>query len=174
MTTARLALLLGFTWSVTATTLVLRRPVQDAPTIQFNPSSADPVRLAAEILRNTDRFASVAVGEAGITSTQTLAWRVVFQSPAADSVFRSLLSNATRPGQLYALAGLFITDHTAYVRGAARQRAGGGQVATQYGCIGSQQAVASILDQMDGGHWSREFLAGYPRRLTGFAPVRSH
>jgi hypothetical protein len=169
VTTTRLALLLCFTWSLVTTILILRRPVDDAPAVSSTPSNADRVHLAAEILRNTDRFASVAVGAAGITSTQALAWRVVFQSPAADSVFQSLLSDATRPGQLYALAGLFINDHAAYVQGAVRQRTQGGVVSTQFGCIVSQQPVAGILDEMDRGDWSSEFLVGRPQTLSGFA-----
>ena len=168
MTTARLALLLGFSWSLTTTALRLRPSVQDLPTPADLPSTTAPVTLAAEILRHTDRFASVGVGPAGITSTQALAWRVVFQSPVADSVFRSLLRDATRPGQLYALAGLFVTDQPTYVLEAARQRAQGGEVSTQFGCIVNHQSVATILDEMDSGRWSGEFLVGRPRLLTGF------
>jgi xanthine/CO dehydrogenase XdhC/CoxF family maturation factor len=171
MTTARLAVLLGFTWSLATTTLALRRSVQETRLLPPTPSSDNPVHLAAEILRHTDRFASVAVGPAGITSTQVLAWRVVFQSPAADSVFRSLLSDGTRAGQLYALAALFINDHAAYLEGAARQRALGGDVATQFGCIGSQQPVAAILDEMDRGQWSAELLAGRLLPLKEFSAL---
>jgi hypothetical protein len=110
----------------------------------------------------------VGIGPAGITSTQALAWRVVFQSPAADSVFRSLLIDATRPGQLYALAGLFLTDPAAYARAAAEQRAQGGEVQTQLGCIVSRQPVAVLLNQLDRGEWSAEFIAGRPLPLVGF------
>jgi hypothetical protein len=167
MTTARLALLLGFSWSVTATALRLR-PVPEAPRPPDPISTTTPVTLAAEILRHTDRFASVGVGPAGITSTQALAWRVISQSPVADSVFQSLLQDATRPGQLYALAGLFVTDQATYVLEAARQRAKGGEASAQFGCIVSCQPVATILDDMDSGRWSGEFLVGRPRLLTGF------
>ena len=168
MTTARLALLLGFSWSLTTTALSLRPSAQRVPTPPDLPSTTDPVTLAAQILRHTDRFASVGVGPAGMTSTQALAWRVVFQSRVADSVVRSLLRDATRPGQLYALAGLFVTNQPTYFLEAARQRAQGGEVSTQFGCIVSHQPVATILDEMDSGRWSGEFLVGRPRLLTGF------
>jgi hypothetical protein len=167
-------LLVGLTWSLATTTLMLRRTVHEAPAASTTSLIADRVHLAAEILRTTDRFTSVVVGAAGITSTQALAWRVVFQSPAADSVFTSLLNDATRPGQLFALAGLHIKDHDAYVQGAARQRAQGGEVSTQFGCIVSQQPVAGILDKMDRGEWSSEFLMGRPFPLSGFATLTTH
>src|SRR5256885_15792624 len=114
MTSARLALLLGFSWTLTTTALRLHPSAQELPTPPDLPSTSDPITLAAEILRQTDRFASVGVGPAGITSTQALAWRVVSQSPVADSGFRSLLRDAPRPGQLYALACLFIPDQRTY------------------------------------------------------------
>ena len=168
MTTARLALLLGFSWTLTVTALRLRPCAETALPPPDRPPPTHPVTLAADILRHTDRFASVGVGPAGVTSTQALAWRVVYQSPQADSVFRSLLRDATRPGQLYALAALFVSDQASYFREAARQRAQGGDVLTQVGCIVSRQSVASVLAEMDSGRWSGEFLVGRPRLLTGF------
>src|SRR2546430_5373415 len=116
MTDTRLSLLLGFSCALTATSFVALRPVRPSPVSPPTLSTvADPVALAAEILRRTDRFASVGMGFAGITSAQALAWRVVFQSPAAESVFNSLLIHATRPGQLYGLAGLFLVDRPRYI-----------------------------------------------------------
>jgi hypothetical protein len=161
MTDTRLSLLLGFSCALTAIGLVALRPVGPSPVSPPTRSTvADPLALAAEILRRTDRFASVGMGFAGITSAQALAWRVIFQSPAADSVFNSLLIDGTRPGQLYGLAGLFLIDRPRYIHAAAQQRALGGEVATQFGCVGSWQPVSGILDQMDRGYWSREFLSG--------------
>src|SRR3989442_13808087 len=100
MTTTRLALLLGFSCSVTTTALSLRPSAQRVPTPPDLPSTTDPVTLAAQILRHTDRFASVGVGPAGMTSTQALAGGGGFQSQGADSAFRSLLRCATRPRRL--------------------------------------------------------------------------
>ena len=159
MTNTRLSLLLGFSCALTATGLFALRPIGTQVSPPTRSTVADPVALAAAILRRTDRFASVGVGFAGIASVQALAWRVVFQSGAADSVFTSLLLDATRPGQLYALAGLYFVDRPRYAHAAAQQRALGGEVATQLGCVGSLQSVSGILDQMDRGYWSAHFLA---------------
>lgn len=71
------------------------------------------------------------------------------------------------------VAGLFINDRAAYARGAARQRSQSGEVPTQFGCIVSQQPVAVVLEEMDRGEWSREFLSGRPRPLTGWATIPS-
>src|SRR5712692_6237212 len=112
MTTSRLTLLLGFSWSLSTTGFLILSRAQDTTVPSaLRPPPADPVVLAAEILRSSDRFASAALGPAASTSTQVLAWRVIIQSRAADSVFKSLLVSATRAGQLYALAGIFLTDH---------------------------------------------------------------
>jgi hypothetical protein len=171
MTNARLALILGFGWSVSTTALFLLQPAPALPGSSSNATSPDPLALAAAVLLNTNEFASFAVGVAGTTSTQALAWRVIMQSPAADSVFKGLLAVASRPGQLYALAGLRLIDSAAYARGAAYQRSLGGEVSTLFGCIGGRQSVAAILDGMDRGVWTRELLVGRAEPIRRFTAV---
>ena len=173
MTNARLALILGFGWSLSTTALVLTQPAPALPSSSSNATSTDPLALAAAVLRHTDEFASFAVGIGGTTSTQALAWRVIMQSPVADSIFKRLLAVASRPGQLYALAGLRLTDSAAYARGAAYQRFLGGEASTLFGCIGGSQSVAGILDVMDRGVWTREFLAGRAEPIRRFTTVEA-
>src|SRR2546430_16805509 len=115
MTTARLALLLGFSWSLTTTALSLRPSAQRVPTPPDLPSTTDPVTLAAQILRHTDRFASVGVGPAGVTSTQALAWRGGFQTPVAGRVFRTRLRDPTRPGRPDAPDRPFVTHQPTHI-----------------------------------------------------------
>ena len=168
MTTARLAVILAFTTGITTISLnVLTPPAPPPPNLARRiapPQAADePPGLALSILRGSDRFVSARVGPTGMISKEGLAWRVLFESPARDSLFKALLASDSRPAQLYALAGLFLTDHDAYVRGAAHQRAEGGDVATLYGCIGGRGAVTDILREMDGGMWTRQFLGAVDR-----------
>ena len=70
--------------------------------------------LATQILRETDAFASAAVGYAGLTSQQVLAWRLIYGRPDAESIFAALLGDATPAGQLYALAGLRFSKSPLY------------------------------------------------------------
>jgi len=163
MTTARFALLLTFAWGVIATGVRHVGPVSRTMAHRPTAGLSDPVALAARILRDADRFTSAAVGPGAIMSTYALAWRVVAQSSAPDSVFRAILATGSRPGKLYALAGLFLTDRATYARSSFYERLQGGQVLTQMGCIVGEQQVTSILDGMDRGEWTREFLTGRPQ-----------
>jgi len=172
VTTSRLGVLLGFSWSLTTTGVLVLGHIENTSVLSVpHPRPADPVVMAADILRSSDRFASAAVGPAAATSTEVLAWRVIIESRAADSVFKSLLAGATRSGQLYALAGIFLTDHAGYVRAAAEQRTLGGHVQTLFGCIGTDQPVRAILVEMDRGEWSGEFLAARARPFGHFITI---
>ena len=173
MTTARLTLLLGFNWALASTGLAILHLSPAPPPPKVGTDTAEPLGLAAGIIRTTDRFASTVVGSAGVTSTQVLAWQVIYQHPQGDSVFKSLLLDGTRPGQFYALAGLFLRDRASYAVGAARQRSIGGQILTQSGCIAYERAVTAILSEMDSGRWSRDFLMGRPEPLFEVYDPRS-
>ncbi len=166
MTMVRLAVLLGYSYAVT--TAVLARVESSRFPAQPNPFRNAPVELALEVLGASDRLFAAQVGYAGLNPPEVLAWRVLLISPRADSLFFELLNRGTRPGQLYALAGLRWLrefgrlDPKRY--SAALQRLESGprdeMVPTQIGCIGAAQSLRSLLTEVNSGLWGRELLIG--------------
>src|SRR5437588_5967700 len=148
-------------WSFGVIALVLRAaPVGSRQPGQTPPPAAQPLDLAIAILRSSERFTSAGIGYAGLTPNEVLAWRVVFHSPDADSIFQNLLGNASVAGQLYALAGLRFNDSNAFAKAAARLRARAGRVQTIRGCIVGSLTVAEAVREIERGDWTREFIAG--------------
>jgi len=162
MTTPRFLGLAGLVWSFAALRVFAPALVpvdrHDAQPHVYLP--ATPIQLAAATLRFAESFDAAQVGFAGITPPEVLAWRIILQNPHRDSIFTTILSDASRPGQLYALAGLYFTDRAAYYRAARDQRRRGGDISSTIGCIGAQRSVTSIIEEMDKGWWTQEFLAG--------------
>ena len=131
--------------------------------------SALQLELAAEVLRNAVAFDAPQVGIAGITPTEVLAWRVVQQGQARDSIFTNLLATATPAGQLYALAGLRYSlyvvgaDSSIYWSASSRLARSKRFVLTMIGCIGSFRPQDELVKEIDTGSWTAEFLAGHLR-----------
>src|SRR5690242_1156448 len=133
MLSRRAVPLAGFAWSFGVITLVLtsgrmeQRPASDTP--------LDPLALATTVLRTSNRFSSAAVGMAGTTPDEVLAWRIISNGPDRDKVFKELLTSGSVSGQLYALAGLRFGDSAEFARAADRLRGNRGTVRTVRGCI---------------------------------------
>ena len=164
MSTTRLALILGYSYALTAT--VLFRGVASTSARPAEPRRASAVELAAEVLRSSDRLYAAQVGYGGFNPPQVLAWRIVLLSPRADSIFMDLLRSGTRPGQLYGLAGLRWLqeignlDRGSYEAAARGLRTSEEMVPTLIGCIGAPQSVKTLVTEIDSGIWSRELLTG--------------
>jgi hypothetical protein len=167
MSLVRLAILLGYSYVVTATVLShvgdSRQPTEQ-PRVLRSPS----VELALEVLGTSDRLYAAQVGYAGLNPPQVLAWRVLLINPRADSLFLDLLDRGTRPGQLYGLAGLrwlreFGRLDPKRYRAALQRLVSGPadeMVPTQIGCIGGAQPLRSLLAEVNSGVWGRELLSG--------------
>lgn len=151
--------LASFAWSFGVIALVLRSGLVDQRwSVETQSRSLDPLSLAATVLRTSDRFGSAAGGYAGTTPHEVLAWRVIFRAPRADNVFKDLLTSASVPGQLYALAGLRLRASADFARAAALLRANAGMVRTVRGGIVDDEAVADVVAEIEQGRWTREFL----------------
>ena len=68
-------------------------------------------QAAYQTLLLADQFEDNFIGMAAQPSKLTLAYRKLLKETEADSAFKSLLNQATFAGQLYALCGLYFTDH---------------------------------------------------------------
>jgi hypothetical protein len=144
-------------WSLGVVALVLKSGLI-APSVSPPINIQDPLALSVAELKQAESFKAAAVGIAGVTPNEVLAWRVVFSSPERDEIFRDLLANGSPSGRLYALAGLWFGDANEFVTAAMALRAQGGTVTTVRGCIASTESVGELVHQIEGGSWSREFL----------------
>jgi hypothetical protein len=116
---------------------------------------ADPAEAIRRLARATE-FRSAAVGVAGTLSDEARAWRVVLASPDADRRFKTLLREPASAAQLYALAGIYVTDRAAFresLRGLGSRSA---SVRTMDGCIGGERSFASIAAEIANGQVTRD------------------
>src|ERR1051325_11544014 len=100
---ARLTQLASMGLSLSVVALVLKSGLPVAPLA----SKQDPLSVSIAVLKQSEAFKAAAVGAAGITPNEVLAWRVIFHSPDRYSVFRDVLATGSPSGRLYALAGLW-------------------------------------------------------------------
>ena len=114
--------------------------------------------IAFAILQDADQFNAAAVGFAGVTPTEVMAWRVIFDRPDAEDEFLRLLDTARPAGQLYALAGLWMRDSRLFAREAARFRGRSDSVRTFSGCIVGTARFDELVAQISRGEWVREFF----------------
>jgi len=161
---------MAMVWSYAVLALILKAPQLTPGPKHESPDLKDPMSLASAILERAPGFSSVAVGEAAITPSEVLAWRVILQSPEADATFKRLLASGSVAGRLYALTGLRLTDHAYYQQAVKRMLMSGGSVRTTRGCIVSTEHVAELVREIDDGTWTSEFLAG--RMFPVFVSVR--
>jgi len=101
---------------------------------------------ASEILRTADCFMASRVGPAGLVPESAHAFLALLRTPEAHKTFKNLLSKATLPGQLYALCGIYITDHQAFEGLAEPYTHLEDEVPTLAGCIGNRQRVCDLVD----------------------------
>jgi len=114
------------------------------------PNPAAAARLsreeAIEILSRTDTFADTYVGFAGSASREACAFRAVLDQPDADSLFKGILAKGHVAGRLYALCGLYFTDHPRFVQEIQPYRERADSVGTFSGCISNRQRVAKLVE----------------------------
>ena len=100
---------------------------------------------AYDVVKRAERFFNSAVGYAGSTPEVVWAFRDLLAEKNADAAFKSLLQEATLPGQLYGLCGLWFTDQAAFKEQVARYRVMPGKVKTMIGCIIYEDAIAELV-----------------------------
>jgi len=127
------------------------------------------VRKAYRLLEETERFASVHVGIAGAPSCQVMAFQALLRSRDAAGAFSALVDNGTLEGQLYGLAGLYLTDRPAFDRLLPRYATMTDSVRTEFGCVWGAYPVSVIvvgtepIEPSDLAQWHEDNpLAEYP------------
>lgn len=102
---------------------------------------------AYQAVKSADRFYSASVGYAGSTPEVVWAFRDLLVEKNADAAFKALLQDpqATLPGQLSGLCGLWFTDQTEFKKQVARYHAMKGKVGTMIGCIIGEDEIADLV-----------------------------
>ena len=155
---SRVVPLTSIGWSLGVIALVLKSGLLSPPVVPQT-LSQDPLSLSIAVLKQTESFKAAAVGVAGSTPNEVLAWRVIFNSPNRESIFRDVLVSGSPSGRLYALAGLWFEDANAFAAAAKRLGTQGGSVTTVRGCMVGSESIRELIREIESGSWSREFLA---------------
>ena len=106
--------------------------------------SAEGVKAYQEV-KKAEMFCNSAVGYAGSTPEVVWAFRDLLAEKNADAAFKALMQEATMPGQMYALCGLWFTDQAAFKKQVVRYHAMKGKVKTMIGCIVDEEAIADLV-----------------------------
>lgn len=112
------------------------------------PSASRPVTDDFETVQAADKFSGAYVGIAATTPPTVLAWRTLLAQPDADRSFKLLVADATLPGQLYGLAGVYFTDPPALESLAAPYLVRPDSIWTAFGCIESRDLARSIAGRI--------------------------
>src|ERR1051325_2694954 len=167
---ARLTQLASMGWSLSVVALVLKSGLLVAPVAPLA-SKQDPLSVSIAVLKQSEAFKAAAVGEAGITPNEVLAWRVIFHSPDRYSVFRDVLATGSPSGRLYALAGLWFGNAAEFAAGAQKLRTEGGMISDRYSVFRDVLATGSPSGRLYAlaGLWfgnAAEFAAGAQKLRT--------
>ena len=98
------------------------------------------------VLTMTDRFADTNIYYGGVPSPEVCAFSTVVREPDADALFKDLVANANVATRLYALCGLYFTDHEYFLTLVDQFRGATEEVDTQMGCIGGHVSVGYIVE----------------------------
>jgi hypothetical protein len=108
---------------------------------------------AYRTLRTVNVFTGDRVGAVGLTPAHLTAWRSLLADKNAATHFKRLLSTATLPGQLYALAGLYYADRPHLQELAAPYLERADTVPTVITCCVDTAPVREIVTRIIDGAW---------------------
>jgi hypothetical protein len=103
---------------------------------------------AYQVLLTANRFeddADDVIACAAQPSKLVEGYRILLKEPSADRAFKNLLERATPAGQLYALCGIYYSDHPFFLAVLEKHTERTDYVNTQFGCIGGRMRVSDIV-----------------------------
>ena len=115
--------------------------------VELSPSARD----AFEIVKKSDTFCDEHVGYSGATPREVTALRKLVKEKEANRIFTELLEDASTPGKLYALCGLYFCDYVEFQRRLKPFRVSKLKVKTLMGCIGSEELVKDLVQVNEAG-----------------------
>ena len=149
------------------TSLSLFGPIEDRDALtewrvrRLCPSVAGLTPSAQHAFRrlfDAARFEGGAVGYAGLPSSGAQALQALLDGPKPIAALRDLLHHASPSGQLYALSGLAVMDHAAFVAGVKERTPPSWarllprqKVRTLFGCIEGDAYFDDLVAQIESG-----------------------
>jgi hypothetical protein len=109
------------------------------------PKLGDDGQKAYQVLLIAEQFEGEVIGYAAEPSKIVEAYRVLLKEAYADAAFKSLLEKATPAGQLYALCGVYYTDHAFFLSVVEKHVERSDRVHTQFGCIGGSMLASELV-----------------------------
>jgi len=106
---------------------------------------------ARRTLMRAEIFAIGRIGASARISSAERALVRVLQEPKVERILLDLLSNASMPGQLYALLGLQYLNHKNLQHSLANYRESNDKVMTQTGCLRVVQPVRNLIMRIQDG-----------------------
>lgn len=113
-------------------------------------------------------FSGDRIGAAGRTPSHLTAWRDLLAHESATSCFQALVANATLPGQLYGLAGLYFKDPTRLKTLVTPYLSREDSVPAIVACFVGQMAVREIVERILDGAWPEALRRG----ASGIVPLQ--
>lgn len=107
---------------------------------------SDAGKVAYNTLLNAQGFESTHIGAAGSFSKLAESLGILQKEKNADEAFKALLKNATLPGQLYALCGIFYTDYDYFAKEVENYKNIQESIQDVSGCMIMQKKVAEIVE----------------------------
>jgi hypothetical protein len=104
-----------------------------------------------EVLKNADTFCDEHVGYAGVTPPEVTALRSLVKEKEAGGILTRLLEEASVPGKLYALCGLYFCNYAEFQRSIKPFRTSKGTITTFMGCIRGEESVADLVERREPG-----------------------
>lgn len=138
-------------------------PATLLPTPTLIPMTLSPqIQHAYDLLRRAGVFSGPAVGVAGTTPDTVMALRTIVAEPHAEKILQNLLNEAELPGQLYALAGLYVLDpaHARVI--APKYLVSNESIATTFGCVNARDTVANVAREIMDGSLARALAKPEP------------
>jgi hypothetical protein len=111
----------------------------------------DGIQAEYQVLKAAETFKGASVGFGGLTPESVHAFRTLLEHPHGNRYFELLLARATLPGQLYGLAGIYITDLQSLPAAAQPYVNSGAEVPVIFGCIGGNMPVRDLADRIIDG-----------------------
>ena len=104
---------------------------------------------AIQVLETTDVFADLYVGFVGAPSREACSFRTVLDQPDAERLFKQILARGHLAGRLYALCGLYFTDHEQFLEEIQPYRRSADSVDTYQACLMNRVPVARLVEVTD-------------------------
>lgn len=136
-------------------------------------------QAAFQTLLLAEQFEDNFIGVAAQPSKLVAAYRALLKEPEADMAFKNLLDQATLAGQLYALCGIYFTDHPFFLSVLGKYQNREDTVRVQFGCLCLGMSFREILETRSPGavrlsepaqsleKWQQEHPGGYQLDILG-------